>query len=159
MEECWGHGVLHLVLQVHLLRYSKIQMLTERVQKQCCHGPKLKPVVSCWWSLSLSLSWVHMSWILLLIATKEENINKKSIKNYRFGQCQQFVLTLIDIMLLFFCFIWLLNSHHCLSLLNPDSFIPPNFLFHSRLVGHCHSSPAFVLKYEQWKWYFIIIIL
>jgi hypothetical protein len=43
---------------------------------------------------SLSFSEVHMSWILLVIATKEDNINpKKSVKNYRFRQCQQIVLT------------------------------------------------------------------
>lgn len=42
--------------------------------------------------VTLSLSLIHVSWIFLLIGT-DEDILKKSIKNYRFGQCQQIVLT------------------------------------------------------------------
>ncbi|KAK7358813.1 hypothetical protein VNO77_00752 [Canavalia gladiata] len=33
-----------------------------------------------------------MSWIFLRIANNEDIINKKSINNYRYGQCQRIVL-------------------------------------------------------------------
>lgn len=83
--------------------------------------------VNCCYSFSLSLSLsffeVHMSWILHVIATKEDNIHQKKCKEIQ-SQAVSTNCTNLILLCWNFCFYMITLIHNiCISLHNRDSFI------------------------------------